>query len=734
MMIQDPGKVKALPITQVIDTLNFLHPGGEVFELCVIGPKNPNSNLWEGRAGGKKPIVAGWFRAHGKVAALVAQVQATGIYVTLNPCQEALLARANERLKAQVDRTADHNITGIRNLLIDIDPIRPTGISSTDQEHEAALEMAQIIKADLAKEGWPEPLVGDSGNGAHLIYPLDLPRNDDTAALLKKVLAGLARRYADQLAHLHHELDQVVFNPARLTKLYGTWTRKGDDTPDRPHRLARIISLPAARMPVSVELLKAISQGTGNQKPPRDKGNGGAAGSFDLAAYLNHYSVEVLRVKLHGGADLHLLAACLFDASHADGEAAIGQAQDGTLFYQCFHDSCKTRTWADARTLISGADKLNQFKAGGAPRLSLAPEPPERDYADLEREFIQTEENAEAPARGPGRVPPLSLERRALLEDLSTGLRAGGWAEDRIAKTVEVLSQPAQSEKAKGISNLAAEVREWVLSTRGDFHSTDVDRELQLSTSSTSREEKKVILGTMSKALERLVKEGILDRVGTRRGHFRRIEKESEVIDFINADCSMVFDLRWPAPFRLEHLVNLYPKNVVIVAGATNAGKTALLLNVVQENMGRHRIIYFSSEMGPEELKLRLQKFQMPIKEWRFEARERGGNFADVIIPDVVNIIDYLELTDNFYQVGGEIKKIFDRLTTGIAIIAIQKDENKDLARGGAFSAEKARLYLSMNPGELKITKAKNWAQPGHNPNGKIFKFKLIDGCKFIEG
>ena len=101
--------------------------------------------------------------------------QATGVYLTLNPCQEALLARANERLVAGVGRTKDAEIPRIRNLLIDLDPIRPEGISSTDAEHEAALEMAEIIRADLENEGWPEPLVGDSGNGGHLVYPLDLP-------------------------------------------------------------------------------------------------------------------------------------------------------------------------------------------------------------------------------------------------------------------------------------------------------------------------------------------------------------------------------------------------------------------------------------------------------------------------------------------------------------------------------------------------------------------------------
>jgi hypothetical protein len=277
--------------------------------------------------------------------------------------------------------------------------------------------------------------------------------------------------------------------------------------------------------------------------------------------------------------------------------------------------------------------------------------------------------------------------------------------------------------------NLAADAREWVLSSSGVFLSSDFVKEAGLS-SMSSREFNK----NLSKVFERLANDGLIERNGGRRGCFRRVEKESEIIDFAHADCSTIFDLRWPAPFHLERLVNLYPKNIVILAGATNAGKTALLLNVVRENMDRHKVLYFSSEMGAEELRLRIEKFQLPVSSWRFEARERAANFADAITPDAVNIIDYFELTDNFYQVGGEIKKIFDRLTIGIAIIAIQKDENKEFARGGAFSAEKARLYLSMNPGELKIIKGKNWARPGHNPKGKVFKFKLVDGCNFLEG
>ena len=43
---------------------------------------------------------------------------------------------------------------------------------------------------------------------------------------------------------------------------------------------------------------------------------------------------------------------------------------------------------------------------------------------------------------------------------------------------------------------------------------------------------------------------------------------------------------------------------------------------------------------------------------------------------------------------------------------------------------EKARLYLTMQPNEVKIVKAKNWATMD-NPNGLKKEFKLIQGCAF---
>jgi hypothetical protein len=716
MLTQDRNKVRPKPITQAIETLKYLHPDGAVFEVCVIGPKTSNSNLWEGRAGGKKPIVAGWFKDPVMAAELAVQIVAEGIYTTLNPCQEALLARANHRLKAHADRTADQNISGIKNFLIDIDPSRPTGISSTGMEHEAALEMARIIQAGLAKEGWPESLVGDSGNGAHLVYPLALANTPENVELVKATLLALAQRFQEQLAAAGLELDQAVFNPARLTKLYGTMARKGDDTQDRPHRMAQIISLPEVRRPICLELLQKLAETVHSQGPSQAQIKEPSEGCFDLGAYLAHYAVEVVRVKPHGGGLLYCLEKCLFDPSHSGNEAAIWQAADGKLYYQCFHSSCKGRTWPEARQKISGGAKLTEFIVGTGAS-PPAPKPPAPDYDRAERAAIQAE------ARAPDHKRTLVL-RTGLTTAVAEGLRAAGVAEDVISQAVNIVEQ---SEGPKGGYNLSAEVRDWVLSSNGVFYSSDVVRELGLSSLSSDRNFNK----NLSKILERLVKEGHIERHGDRRGCFRRIERESEEIDFLKADPTAVLDLKWP--FELEKLVHIYPKNIIVVAGDTGAGKTALLLNVVRLNMNSFPVIYLSSEMGPEELRLRLEKFPMPLTAWNFKPFERASNFADAIVPGAVNIVDYLELTEDFYKVAREIKKIFDRLTTGVAVIAIQKKQGAVLGRGGDFSMEKSRLYLSMDAGELKILKGKNWAQPGVNPKGTVFRFKLVDGCNFSE-
>lgn len=225
----------------VEQTLKFLFRDSETFEICLIGPKLQKSQLWGNDfAGGKKAIVAGWFNDIARAADFIVhadeRVAPAGIYCTLNPVNPALLGRANNRLKAHASRTKDDEITTVRHLLIDADPKRPADISSTDTEKAAAFDLLRRIQTDLRNSGWEEPLFADSGNGWHLIYRID----ENCGPLVPALLKSLAHDYSNEQV----EIDTAVGNPARLTKVYGTMTRKGDSTEERPHRRASILHLP----------------------------------------------------------------------------------------------------------------------------------------------------------------------------------------------------------------------------------------------------------------------------------------------------------------------------------------------------------------------------------------------------------------------------------------------------------------------------------------------------------
>jgi hypothetical protein len=83
--------------------------------------------------------------------------------------------------------------------------------------------------------------MADSGNGAHLLYPIDLPNDDATRSLLKKTLEALGQKWNVSTV----TVDPTTYNAARIWRLYGTWACKGENLPERPHRIARILEAPS---------------------------------------------------------------------------------------------------------------------------------------------------------------------------------------------------------------------------------------------------------------------------------------------------------------------------------------------------------------------------------------------------------------------------------------------------------------------------------------------------------
>jgi hypothetical protein len=167
-----------------------------------------------------------------------------GIYFTLQGIDPRLLGRAYNRFKPGIAATSDSNVFFYRWLPIDTDPIRPSGISSSDSELRAAYEVREKVLHWMATElNFRNPVKAMSGNGYHALYRLpDLPVTAENKAFIKGILEDLARQFNNDLV----TIDTTVFNPARVWKLYGSSARKGDELPGnryreaRPHRMSYI--------------------------------------------------------------------------------------------------------------------------------------------------------------------------------------------------------------------------------------------------------------------------------------------------------------------------------------------------------------------------------------------------------------------------------------------------------------------------------------------------------------
>jgi hypothetical protein len=160
-----------------------------------------------------------------------------GIFFTLQVIDARLSARSFNRIRLATITTTDKDAHYFRWLPVDLDSVRPPGISATDDELHAALSLRDVVADYVVTElGFSSPIRANSGNGGHLLFRLpDIPVTDDSKKMIRDILNGLAQRFNTDRV----KIDTTVFNPARIWKCYGTTARKGDPVPAGPYREAR---------------------------------------------------------------------------------------------------------------------------------------------------------------------------------------------------------------------------------------------------------------------------------------------------------------------------------------------------------------------------------------------------------------------------------------------------------------------------------------------------------------
>lgn len=326
----------------------------------------------------KKGILSGYFDDLEKATAaavLLSQggtlpeigktIPSSGVYVVLNPVEPALLARSANRLqKAEGgDTTGDQHVTRRRWLLVDCDPARASGISASDTEkaeaHAKAKEIARVLREE---KGFPQPVLADSGNGWHLLYRIDEEAGEESAAKLSALLKALAARFDSKAVHV----DQKVFNASRISKLYGTGARKGDSTPDRPHRESRIEFIPSPLEIVTGELIDAVIVDWLPAEPERPSTrpqsfSAGDLGPFPMEEFIGRHGLDAGSATPYKGGSKWQLT-CPFDSGHKKPDAALYVTSDGKPGFNCSHNSCQGRGMKELSVHLRDSEVLARFE------------------------------------------------------------------------------------------------------------------------------------------------------------------------------------------------------------------------------------------------------------------------------------------------------------------------------------------------------------------------------------
>ena len=331
--------------TELRKAVEQLKPDGELFEIRIIGDKQPLSGYFRD--------VDTLIRAFDTV-----DLKDRNVYITINRPTDALYSRQQaDRLLKVKNTTSDKEIDTIEWLFIDFDPDRPTGISSTNEELQLSMELAQKVYVYLKGEGFEEPVKAFSGNGYHLLYRIELTNTAENVKLIERCLKALNVLFSTDKV----KVDTANFNPSRICKLYGTMAQKGANTAERPHRMARIDGdIKELKRTRKVFLEKLASEIP--EEPIRPaRYNNYAPNDFDIEAWMGQHGIRYT-VKTGGDYIKYVLDECPFDHNHKAPDSMILKQSSGAIGFKCLHDSCQGRKWQDVRVMFEpdAYDKQNE--------------------------------------------------------------------------------------------------------------------------------------------------------------------------------------------------------------------------------------------------------------------------------------------------------------------------------------------------------------------------------------
>ncbi len=318
----------------VLSWLHLLHNPEDIVEIRSIEPK---------------PVISGIFKADSpNIEKQLSRFKGRTFYQTINCIDPGCYSRAQREvlIPNPKETTADRDIIGYNWILIDADPIRPSGVSSTNSEKEQAKQTVILVYRHLKKLGFSEPIAADSGNGYHLLYKIK------AEIASKETISDFLKVLDMWFSSERVQIDTAVFNPARITKLYGTIAHKGANSPERPHRESKILKVPSPVLPTPMALIRAVASEWNKMASNNSPISRYSPSLFDMDSFLAAHNIKVDKKIESGNLTKYVLSECPFDSNHKAPDAAVFVSHDGKLGFKCFHNSCSEYGWHEFRAKV----------------------------------------------------------------------------------------------------------------------------------------------------------------------------------------------------------------------------------------------------------------------------------------------------------------------------------------------------------------------------------------------
>jgi hypothetical protein len=274
------------------------------------------------------------------IAAARQSGKAPGVYVLLNQPRQSVAGRVENQFAKATSAVKDGDIQRRRWLPIDFDPVRPSNTPATEAEHEAAIAMAKECRTWLREQGWPDPVLADSGNGAHLLCRIDLPNDVLSYELIKDCVEVISLKFSSAKV----VVDTANSNASRIWRVYGTLNCKGEASDERPHRRSELLGVPDDIELVSRKQLRELE----SVLPVIS--NEIRKEQFDVARWLENNKVPVIAEAPWKVGGHKWILQCPWNKSHDNKSGYVVQFPGGGVAAGCLHKSCAGNDWPSLRT------------------------------------------------------------------------------------------------------------------------------------------------------------------------------------------------------------------------------------------------------------------------------------------------------------------------------------------------------------------------------------------------